>query len=120
MAETCTIYSKSKCFRQYQTWFMKVYGLSKDNFSIRIHLYPDCDIYKSKNYWSKNTGLPLDLFHPVYIDRRVNKKIRNIKKLPFGTAHVTIRSRGDRKYGVLLMRRILNSIEIVKNQAGLV
>src|SRR3989344_5286560 len=50
----------------------------------------------------------------------VTKKIRNTGKLLFGTAHVTIRSCNKRKFGVLLRRRILSSIEIVKNQAGLV
>ncbi|MGB3922198.1 MAG: hypothetical protein WBL19_02905 [Minisyncoccia bacterium] len=101
-------------------WLRKIYGLAKRNFSIRIHLYPDCNIDESKRYWSKQTGLPLKQFHPVFVDRRLNKKVRVTKKLPFGTAHVTIRSRGDRKYGVLLMRRILSSIDIVKNEAGLV
>lgn len=87
---------------------------------IRIHLYPDCDIEESRKYWSDITGLELRQFHPVYVDRRLNKKIRNSRKLLFGTAHVTIRSCNKREFGVLLRRRILDSIEIAKNQAGLV
>ena len=101
-------------------WFKKTYGLTNKNFVVRVHLYPDCDIELSKKYWSKWTGLPLTQFHPVHVDKRLNKKIRNNRKLLFGTAHVTIRSGNRREFGMLLMRRILNSIDIVKNQAGLV
>lgn len=101
-------------------WFKKIYGLNNENFTVRIHLYPDCDIEESMGYWSAQTGLGLEQFHPVYVDRRENKKIRNSRKLLFGTAHVTIRSHKKREFGILLMRRILNSIEIAKNQAGLV
>jgi hypothetical protein len=102
------------------TWFKRIYGLNNGNFMIRIHLYPDCDVEESRIYWSKITGLELSQFHPVYIDRRANKSVRNSRKLLFGTAHVTIRSDKNREFGILLMRRVLNSIEIAKNQAGLV
>lgn len=101
-------------------WFKKIYGLKDENFMVRIHLYPDCDAEESRGYWSKAIGLALTQFYQVYIDKRQNKSIRNSRKLLFGTAHVTIRSAKNRKFGILLMRRILNSIEIAKNQAGLV
>ncbi len=102
------------------TWFKKMYGLKDENFMVRVHLYPDCEIEKSLNYWAKETELELTQFYPVYIDKRQNKSIRNGNKLLFGTAHVTIRSANNREFGILLMRRILNSIEIAKRQAGLV
>ena len=101
-------------------WFKKVYGLEDSNFMVRIHLYPDCDIEESRQYWSKVTGLGLPQFYGVHVDKRQNKSIRNNRKLLFGTAHVTIRSAKKREFGILLMRRVLNSIEIAKNQAGLV
>ena len=102
------------------TWFKKIYGLSNKNFMIRIHLYPDCNIEDSIQYWSRQTGLPKNQFHPVYIDKRINKNTRNNRKLLFGTAHVTIHSGKKREFGILLMRRVLNSIEIAKDRAGLV
>lgn len=101
-------------------WFKKVYGLGEENFGVRIHLYPDCDIEESRKYWSERLGLGLGQFYPVRVDKRQNKSQRNSRKLKFGTAHVTIRSCKRREFGVLLQRRILNSIEIVKNRAGLV
>jgi hypothetical protein len=101
-------------------WFKKVYGLNSENFKVRIHLYPDCNVDDSLRYWSKETGLGLSQFYPVYIDKRQDKSPKNKPKLLFGTAHVTIRSAKNREFGILLMRRVLNSIEIAKNQAGLV
>ncbi len=101
-------------------WFEKVYGLKKENFSVRLHLYPDRSVTKCQKYWSNQTGIPLSQFHVANIDKRTNKKSKNRGKLPFGTAHVTIRSWGRREYGVFLMRRILNSLNIVKENAGLV
>lgn len=101
-------------------WFQKIYGLKKENFSVRLHLYPDRDIEKCQKYWANQTGIPLSQFQTSNIDRRTNKKSKNSGKLPFGTAHVTIRSRGNREYGILLMRRILASIDIMKEKAGLV
>lgn len=101
-------------------WFKKVYGLNDENFMVRIHLYPDSNIEESMKYWSGVTGLEFSQFYQVHIDKRQNKSMRNKSKLLFGTAHVTIRSIKRREFGVLLRRRILNSIEIAKNQAGLV
>ena len=101
-------------------WFKKVYGLNDENFMVRIHLYPDSNIEESMTYWSGATGLEFSHFYQVHIDKRQNKSMRNKSKLLFGTAHVTIRSIKRREFGVLLRRRILNSIEIAKNQAGLV
>ena len=102
------------------TWFKKTYDLTDENFIVRINLYPDCNIGESIKYWSDITGLKLSQFYPVYVDRRLNKKIRNTRKLLFGTAHVTILSGNKRQFGILLRRRILSSIEILGNKAGLV
>lgn len=101
-------------------WLRKTYGLLNKNFSIRIHLYPDSDIQRSIGFWSKNTGLPVSQFHKTSIDYRMNKRLENKGKLPFGTAHLTVKSCGEKKFGVFLQRRILSSIEVIKNKAGMV
>lgn len=101
-------------------WFKKIYGLGNDNFRVRIHIYPDSDLAACRKYWSEVTELPIGQFYAEHIDKRANKSLRNNRKLLFGTAHVTIRSCKQREFGVLLMRRILNSIDIAKNLAGLV
>ena len=101
-------------------WLKKVYGLRNHNFSIRIHLYPDSDIPKCLDYWARNTGLPRSQFHKTSIDRRTGKMKSHQGKLPYGTAHLTVKSCGDKKLGVFLKRRILSSIEMVNKKAGMV
>lgn len=81
-------------------------GFTIDNFTIRIHLYPDSDIAKSEMYWHMKTGVPLCQFQKVYIDTRVGKDRKRNAKHPYGTAHVTVRSNGNKKQGVVFARRI--------------
>lgn len=101
-------------------WLKKVYGLRNNNFSIRIHLYPDSDVEKCLDYWARNTGLPLIQFHKTSIDRRTGKMKNHQGKLPYGTAHLTAKCCGDKSLGVFLHRRILSSIVVAIKNAGLV
>lgn len=87
-------------------WFQKIIGLPKDNFAVRLHLYPDNNVKESIRFWQKETGLSHKNFQKVQIDRRENKKISKRKKLPFGTAHITIKANGNSAFGVKLFRRI--------------
>jgi len=70
-------------------------------------LYPDSDQEKSIKYWSKNTGIPENQFFKSTIDKRTDKKRPNEGKLPFGTAHVSVKSFGNKDFGVYLHRRIM-------------
>lgn len=92
-------------------WFRKCFNVQKDNFKIRIHLYPDNNKLNTLKFWMKELELQEDNFHPVYVDRRLNKKRKLYKPLPHGTAHLTIVSNGDKKLGVLLHRKILATID---------
>ena len=87
-------------------WFKEVVGLPEDNFAIRLHLYPDNNIQESIRFWQKETGLLHTNFQKVQIDHRENKKFLKRKKLPFGTAHITIKANGNPVFGVKLFRRI--------------
>jgi transcriptional regulator with XRE-family HTH domain len=87
-------------------WLKEVGNLSNKNFSIRIHLYPDNDVDESIRYWQNITGLRRSNFQNVTIDRRINKQLSHLGKLPYGTAHLTVLSLGDRDKGVRLLRRI--------------
>lgn len=87
-------------------WFKKVCGLQINNFAIRIHIYPDNNESACIDFWSKNTGLPKSNFYKTYIDGRLNKKMFKRGKLPFGTAHLTIKSNGKKEFGVFLARKI--------------
>jgi hypothetical protein len=87
-------------------WLKDACGLDDENITISLHLYPDNDIEKSKDYWQKVTCLPRDNFRWVSIDRRDDKRRAAKGKLPFGTAHVTVRANGDPEKGVRLFRKI--------------
>lgn len=94
-------------------WFRNICGLRDENFSLRIHMYPDNDIGETLKYWSNQTGVPLSHFSKTQVDTRTGKKSLKRGKLPFGTAHLSIISRGNKDFGVKLLRRILAWIEIV-------
>ena len=97
-------------------WFKTIIGLSDSNIFIRLHIYPDNDPKECIKYWSDVTKLPSNNFYPPQVDRRENKKNAKRKKLPFGTAHVIIKSNGNRDYGVKLFRRIKGWIHGVSTQ----
>ncbi len=87
-------------------WFEKVCGLSRENFRIRLHLYPDNNIEQCIKFWSGASGIPMNQFQKTHIDIRENKKIFKKGKLPHGTAHLSIRSNGKKEFGVFLARKI--------------
>ncbi|HEY4501821.1 MAG TPA: hypothetical protein VJJ20_02020 [Candidatus Paceibacterota bacterium] len=97
------------------TWLESL-GLSKKNLGIRLHLYPDSNIEQSINFWMKNTGLPRSQFFKSQIDWRKNKKAYKLGKLPYGTAHVGVRSLGEKRHGVFLSRKILAWIDQMSEQ----
>lgn len=101
-------------------WFKKIFGLQNSNFSIRIHSYPDNDLDKTIIFWSQVTGLSPGSFLKTVVDTRVNKKKDNHGKLPYGTAHLTVKGNGDKSKGSFLFRRVLALIEIVHQKAGIV
>ncbi|MBI2024807.1 MAG: hypothetical protein HYT03_01825 [Candidatus Harrisonbacteria bacterium] len=98
-------------------WFKEVCGLSNENITIAIHLYPDNNVKQCLNFWHNITGLPRNNFRKTQIDRRTNKlRIKN-KKLPYGTANLSIISRGNVDKGVRLCRRIHGWMNGVLSQA---
>jgi hypothetical protein len=94
-------------------WFKEVCGLKNINFMVRIHLYPDNDINEALSYWSQAVGIPLAQFQQTQVDTRIGKKVSKRGKLPFGTAHLSIKSMGNKDFGVFLARKINAWIEEV-------
>lgn len=94
-------------------WFEEVCGLSKENFRIRLHLYPDNNIKQCIKFWSNISGIPIGQFQKTHIDERKDKKIFKRGKLPYGTAHLSVRSNGNKRFGVFLARKINAWIEEV-------
>lgn len=99
-------------------WFRQICGLGNGNFTLAIHTYPDNNIEETINYWSKITDIPEDQFGKTQIDRRTNKSGKKKRKLPYGTAHLTIKSRGRKEFGVELHRRIMGWIEATLHQVN--
>lgn len=91
-------------------WFEECFGLTAENFSITLHIYPDNDIAKSVNFWSNVTGIPKAQFGKIQIDER-KKTLKKRGMLRYGTAHLYISSRGQKKFGRLLFRTIIALIE---------
>lgn len=102
-------------------WF-KAVGLSEKNLNIRLHLYPDSNIEESTLFWISKTGLSREQFMKPQIDWRKNKKAYKLGKLPYGTAHVGVRSLGEKRHGVFLSRKIAAWIDEVdkRSEAGVV
>lgn len=87
-------------------WFEKVIDLPRENFRIRLHLYPDNNIDECVDFWSSVSGIPAHQFQKTSIDKRKDKKMFKRGKLPHGTAHLSIRSNGRKEFGVFLARKI--------------
>jgi len=97
-------------------WFREICGLKNENLSIAIHAYPDNNIKDTINYWSKVTRIPKKQFEKTQVDRRINKSGKKKRKLPYGTAHLYIKSRGEKEFGRSLHRRIMGWIDATLNQ----
>lgn len=107
------INANPKIIRFVVKWFEEVCGLPRENFRIRLHLYPDNDIKKCIDFWSNVSEIPISQFQKISIDQRKGKKMFKRGKLPYGTAHLSIRSNGKKEFGVFLARKINGWMEEV-------
>ncbi|OHA17275.1 MAG: hypothetical protein A3C79_03075 [Candidatus Taylorbacteria bacterium RIFCSPHIGHO2_02_FULL_45_28] len=92
-------------------WLKKCFGVKADNIRIRLHVYPDTNSEKAVAYWMKELDVSKKVFQTSYVDRRLNKKKSRAGVLPYGTAHMTVVSNGNKNFGVLLHRKILATID---------
>ena len=92
-------------------WFRRICKVPNRHFAVRVHLYPDTAPTAALAYWSKVTDLPRGQFERVQVDRRTDKSGKKRRRLPYGTAHIKIYSRGDARFGVALHRRIMGWLE---------
>ncbi|MBI5470610.1 hypothetical protein HY968_04840 [Candidatus Kaiserbacteria bacterium] len=116
LQETRFVNANPAIMRFIVRWFVEAIGLNKKNIRIRLHLYPDCNEEASLKFWSNVIGIPRSQFLSCSIDRRDNKKSKKIGKLPHGTAHLTTRSLGEKRFGVFLARKIAAWSDIVLGQ----
>ncbi len=103
-------------------WFKEICNLKNENLNPFVHIYPDNDIKKVINYWSKIAGIPKKQFGKTYIDKRINKSKVKKNVLPYGTLHLHIKSYSKKQFGRRLHRRIIGWIETATEQinAGIV
>jgi len=97
-------------------WLREICGPDTENFTIAIHTYPDNNIKDTINFWSKTTGIPKKQFSKTQIDRRTNKTNKKKRKLPYGTARLTVRANGKKELGANLHRRIMGWIKAALKQ----
>lgn len=87
------------------SWFQML-GVKNEQFRLRLHLYPDNDVSRCLQFWSRTTSIPVSQFQKHQIDKRTDKKSKKLHKLPFGTAQLTVQGGGRKEYGVLFFRKI--------------
>lgn len=104
---TRIINSNPKIIKFAIKWLVISFNVEAKHIRVRLFLYPDSDEKKSIDYWSKSIEIPKNQFYKPTIDRRTDKKISKHGKLPFGTAHVSVKGFKDKRFGVYLHRRIL-------------
>lgn len=107
----CIVNSDPSVVKLAVKWLKEICGLEDKNITVTIHLYPDNNIWECFKFWSRVTGLEVDNFRKVQIDTRIKKLKINSRKLPYGTAHVKIISKGNPWRGVKLHRRLVGWID---------
>ncbi|HYF04619.1 MAG TPA: hypothetical protein VEA59_00440 [Patescibacteria group bacterium] len=93
-------------------WFRSIFSLIDNNFSLRIHSYPDLDIKQVEQFWLSATNLPVRCLRRTIIDDR-QKVLGKRGKLPYGTAHLTVLAAGNPDHGVTLARLIRGYMKAV-------
>ncbi|MAF80239.1 hypothetical protein CL629_04135 [bacterium] len=92
-------------------WFQDACGVPLSHIKVLLYLYPDNKTEECIRYWIKVTNLPASNFQNPIIDARTNKLRIKRRKLPYGTARITIVSKGKPEFGVRLHRKIMGWIE---------
>lgn len=110
---TRIINSDPKIINMVLRWFRAQFGITNENLKVRLHIYPDIDKDKAIGYWSDVLKIEKVYFSNPTVDTRTNKKRTYVGKLPYGTAHVTVKSLGDKKLGAYLHRYIMALIDRV-------
>lgn len=92
-------------------WLRDACEVPPAHFRVTLHAYPDTEIGTATSYWSEVLGIPTSQFANAVIDRRRDKRRKNRRKTPYGTAHLRVRSMGIASCGVRLHRRIMGWLQ---------
>lgn len=94
-----------RALRLFLKW-LYLLGLSDENIGLRVHAYPETDIDLAQKYWLEQLDLPRTTLQKPCIDRRLSGVARKRGKQPNGTAHLTVRSNGQKRFGIRFFRKI--------------
>jgi len=103
---TRVINANPEVIRFMVVWFREMFNMGNEHFMIRLHVYPDNNIEECVEFWRKATRLSKSQFQKTQVDKRINKKLSKRGKLPYGTAHLSVKSCGNKEFGVFLARKI--------------
>ncbi|MFA6273614.1 MAG: helix-turn-helix domain-containing protein [Candidatus Paceibacterota bacterium] len=101
------INSDPKVIKLMIQWLKVSFGVEIKQIKIRLYIYPDNKEKDCIKYWSKQTKVPATQFFKSIVDHRTNKKLSKKGKLPYGTAHISVKSFGNKKHGIYLHRLIM-------------
>lgn len=79
----------------YITLLRKCYNIDENKFRIKLHLHYYHSINRSKQFWSKTLGVPMNQFNKVYIKKR--SKTKKFRKNFAGICLVNYGNSGIRK-----------------------
>jgi hypothetical protein len=101
----CISNADPKVVKLATAWFLSL-GVSSTQFSPRIHIYPDNDLQECLQFWANTISIPISQFQKSHIDQRTDKIVKKKNLLPYGTLHLSVRSRGQKEFGVRFFRKI--------------
>ena len=121
--EIRVVNSDPKILKIAKRWLSESLRISPYHLHVTVHGYPDTDPGESMGFWSEELQIPLSQFGKMVIDARKDKSVLKRNKLPYGTAHLSVRKRGGNFSVKSEHRRIMGWLEATIHQienAGMV
>ena len=93
--------------------WLELLGVPRKHVYFRIHGYPDTDFVAAATFWRQALNLDILNMQKECVDKRNNKKLSRKGVHQYGTVHLTVKSLGNKEYGVALSRKIMALIDIL-------
>jgi len=72
-------------------FFRKICNITDEKIKAKIHLYPDTNQQEAIKYWAEISNLSKSNFYQTQVQiSKTSKKMRNPRRLPYGTLHLGI------------------------------
>ena len=86
------------------------------HLQVTVHGYPNTDPGEAIGFWSEELMIPQSQFGKTIIDMREGKSSLKKERLPYGTAHLSVRKRDGDFCLKSIHRRIMGWIDAIVNQ----